>query len=304
MAGDLSPYRQKLKQLANRYDRLFTQRKAVINNYEQAANAAVGNLLSQFSPVAAQAFAQAEQLGDAYTQDFLPATQKYLSDAQGYDTADRRTSERGRAMADVTTASDAARKGAIERLEAFGIDPSQTRGAALDANIRLQSALAAVKAGDDAEKSVEERGMAYRRDALGLGGELLAGQTALQRTGQSLTESGVEAQNRTSANNVGMFSETAGLLQGRQSALNSAAQLRLDENAQQLAAKGGGGSALGSIGGVVGTLGGAALGAYLGPAGSTAGAALGAQIGSNVGSMGGSALGRSRSGGMSADYLQ
>lgn len=285
MAGDLSPYRQKLKQLANRFDRLFTQRKAIINNYEQVANAAVGNLISQFSPVAAQAFAQAEQLGDAYTQDFLPATEKYLSDAQGYDTADRRTEERGRAMADVTTATDAARKGAIERLEAFGIDPSQTRGAALDANIRLQSALAAVKSGDDAEKAVEERGMAYRRDALGLGGELLAGQTALQRTGQSLTESGVEAQNRTSANNVSMFGETAGLLQGRQSALNSAAQLRLDENAQQLAAKSGKGSALGSIGALAGTLGGAYLGSAAGPEGALAGAQIGGAAGGSLGQM-------------------
>lgn len=278
----LGDYRHSFKTLSKRFDNLFKQRRPILENYENFANQITGNLINTLTPNAMKAFEQAQQLGDAYTKDFLPASQRYLSDAEGYDTPERRTEERARAMSDVATASDAARKGALERLEAFGVDPSQTRGAALDANIRLQTALAQVAAGTEAERAVEERGINFRRDALGMGSELLAGQNALQQTGAGFLSESAQQANRTSANNQSLYRSGLDVLGMSGDALGRAAGLKVNEEELDAASDDGGGG-LAGFGALAGTAAGAFLGSYGGPAGTAAGAQVGAQAGGLAG---------------------
>lgn len=280
----IGDYSQMLRSYAKRFTNLFEKRRAAFQDYEKFANENVRSLVGEFSQVAADSFAQAKQLGDSYTENFLPASERYLKDAEAYDTPERRQQERGRAMTDVQVAGDAAREGAIQRLEAFGIDPSQTRGAALDANLRLNTALGQVAAGTEAERSVEERGRAYRSDAIDKGNQLLAGQSALNNTASNMRLGAGNLVNSTTATNVGALDTTANLLRSGTQNTQAAADLKVRNEELDLAAKGAeGGGALGALGSIAGTAAGAYLGSYLGPAGTAAGAQAGAQFGGQAG---------------------
>jgi hypothetical protein len=71
-----------------------------------------------------------------------------LQEAQDYATPARREMEAGAAMADVTNQFDLARQAAQDRLESFGIDPSQVRSGALDISSRVSEAAARAGAGN------------------------------------------------------------------------------------------------------------------------------------------------------------
>lgn len=106
---------------------------------------------------------------DKYGELYDPIERSYLEDVAGYDTEERRTTESAKAQAEVASQTEAARANALRRLESYGIDPSQTRNAALDSGIRIEEAKAKALAATGARNRVEERGMDLKRDAIPMG---------------------------------------------------------------------------------------------------------------------------------------
>ena len=104
-----------------------------------------------------------------YEETFKPLQDAFIQEAQGYDTTSRRQQEQGRAVADVNSQFDAQRRNAMQRLEGYGIDPSQTRSQALDIGVRTAQAATAAQAGTNATRRVEDVGRAMRGDAINLG---------------------------------------------------------------------------------------------------------------------------------------
>jgi hypothetical protein len=100
---------------------------------------------------------------------FKPVEDQLVRDAKSYNTAARREAEAGRAAGAVSNEFANARAAAQDRLESFGIDPSQTRAGALDISMRTQEAAARAGAADTARRAVEDRGMALRTEAINLG---------------------------------------------------------------------------------------------------------------------------------------
>jgi hypothetical protein len=100
---------------------------------------------------------------------FRPLEDAFVQEAQEYDTPERRAQERARATADVSTQFDAQRRNALQRLEGYGVDPSQTRNAALDVGVRTAQAAATAGAATQADRRVEDVGRALRSDAINLG---------------------------------------------------------------------------------------------------------------------------------------
>ena len=82
-----------------------------------------------------------------YENTFQPLEDNLIQDFQSYGTPERMAQERGRAMADVASNFDAQRRNALQRLESYGVDPSQTRNAALDVAMRTQQGAAMAAAG-------------------------------------------------------------------------------------------------------------------------------------------------------------
>jgi hypothetical protein len=111
----------------------------------------------------------AQQDRARYEDIYQPLEDNLVKEFQQYDSPERRQEERGRAMADVNTSFDAARRNALQRLEGFGVDPSQTRNSALDIGVRTQQAAAQAGAATAADRATEQTGRALRAEALNIG---------------------------------------------------------------------------------------------------------------------------------------
>lgn len=106
---------------------------------------------------------------------FRPMEDEFARYAQEYDTPERREQERAKAISDVSTQFDASRQNALQRLESYGVDPSQTRNSAMDIGVRTAQAAASVGAATGADRYIEQRGEALRGQAIQLGRGVVGG---------------------------------------------------------------------------------------------------------------------------------
>jgi len=104
-----------------------------------------------------------------YEGVYQPIEDQLIQDFQSYNTPERQAQERGRAMADVASSFDAQRRNALQRLESFGVDPSQTRNAALDVAMRTQQGASMAAAATNAQRVTEDKSRAMRADAINIG---------------------------------------------------------------------------------------------------------------------------------------
>lgn len=191
-----------------------------------------------------------------YQNVFQPLEDNLIADFNSYGTPERIAMERGRAMSDVATSFDAQRRNALQRLESYGVDPSQTRNAALDLGTRIQQGAAMAAAGTNATRVAEDKARALRADAINIG-RGMPSQVA-QSYGQAVAAGnsalgGANSTFGTSASAMGNPTAWGGLgMQGMQGAGNMMSQgygnQMMAYNAQQQANAstwGGIGSALG-----------------------------------------------------------
>jgi hypothetical protein len=106
---------------------------------------------------------------ERYEAIYQPLEDQAALDAQDYASPWKREEQAGMAMADVSQQFDLARNAATERLESFGIDPSQTRAGALDVSTRTQEAAARASAGNQSRQQTDMIGRALRDNAINTG---------------------------------------------------------------------------------------------------------------------------------------
>lgn len=232
-APDLTPYANAQAE-QGRYAYLTSQEQLAWAREQDTQNRA---LLQQV--LGPQLAAQNDQLTNAradrsrYENVFQPLEDNLVQDFQNYDSEARRGEDRGRAMADVSASFDAQRRNALQRLESYGVDPSQTRNAALDVNMRTQQAAAQASAGTAAGRLTEDKGRALRADAINIGRGL--GSQVASSYGQSVAAGaaglgGANQTTNTSAGAIGSPGSWAGL--GQQGAAGAAGTLTQGFNNQ------------------------------------------------------------------------
>lgn len=104
-----------------------------------------------------------------YEELYQPLEDKAVKEAQDFASPQRESYEMGRASATVAQQFDAQRKAAAQNLEAYGVDPSSTRYAALDLGSRIQQAAAQAGAENQARNQTEAMGRAIRSEAVNVG---------------------------------------------------------------------------------------------------------------------------------------
>lgn len=104
-----------------------------------------------------------------YEENFQPLERDLANEAKTYDTPERRQKEMGAAQAGIAEQYNAQRENAQRELEAYGIDPSSTRYAALDIGVRTAQAAAQAASGTAANNRVEDVGRALRSEAINVG---------------------------------------------------------------------------------------------------------------------------------------
>jgi len=145
------------------------------------------------------AFARRQR--ERYETQYQPLEDDLITEAQDYNTPERKAFEMGRAQADVAQKFDAARRASQRELEGYGIDPGATRYAALDIGVRTNQAAAEAAAGTQASERVDATGRALRSEAINVGrgypgqiagayGTGLQGGTGAVNSGLATTQSG------------------------------------------------------------------------------------------------------------------
>lgn len=213
-------------------------------------------VLASQEEVQDETLANARRDRDRYEEIYQPLEDNLVKEFQEYDSPERRQEERGRAMADVNTSFDAARRNALQRLESYGVDPSQTRNSALDIGVRTQQAAAQAGAATAADRATEQTGRALRAEALNIGKgypsnvagsygqSIQAGNSMVGNANQTTSTSGNAAQGansflNTSISGFGQAGNT--MTQGFQNQMQAH-----ESNQSQIS------GALGAIGGIAG----------------------------------------------------
>lgn len=135
---------------------------------------------------------------ERYESKFLPMQDRYIDEANAYDTQARREEEAARASVDIQRQAEAARANSDQRLRSMGIDPSQMRSASLLDTQQVALASQQAGAANAARQGVEDRGRAMRADALNVGAGLpaqaLAGFNSSAGAGNSAVNAGQAGQ--------------------------------------------------------------------------------------------------------------
>lgn len=116
-----------------------------------------------------QTHEQAMRDRERFESIYQPLEDSLVKEFQDYASPERIALEQGRAMAAVQQSFDAQRENAQRQLEAYGIDPSQTRSQAMDRNARVQMAGMQAGASNIARANTEAMGRALRTEALNIG---------------------------------------------------------------------------------------------------------------------------------------
>lgn len=104
-----------------------------------------------------------------YEDTYQPIEDDLIKEFQDYDSTGRRNLESGRAQAGVQRTFDSQRANAEQRLASYGVDPSQIRAGAIDAQARTKMALGQAAQGNAARQRVEDVGRSLRAEAINIG---------------------------------------------------------------------------------------------------------------------------------------
>lgn len=104
-----------------------------------------------------------------YEQIFQPLEEQLAYDAENWASQEKKEAAAGRAEADVAQQFQQARQTAAQKLEQFGVDPSQTRQGALDLQSRVAEAAAQSGAGNQARNALDAQQLALRSEAINVG---------------------------------------------------------------------------------------------------------------------------------------
>lgn len=158
---------------------------------------------------------------DYFERFYRPVEQAVRQEAMNWDSASEQAKARGEAGATVAQAFDAAANNERRRLESYGVDPSQTRSAALNRTMAVQRAAAQAGAMNQAADQRELQGAQMRANLVNQGNATAnralqtaaqgqAGASSAARTGALTTGTA----NRTVGSNYGGYQQAAGMTQG------------------------------------------------------------------------------------------
>lgn len=166
---DLGPSAAASEEVARIQQQTALEQLAWAREQDDRNNQILQQVLDTQLPIMQETADQAREDRERYETQFQPLENNLIEEFQNYDSPERQQLERGRAIADVNAGFDAQRRNALQRLESYGVDPSQTRSAALDMGVRTQQAAAQAAAASGATRNVENTGRALRAEAINIG---------------------------------------------------------------------------------------------------------------------------------------
>ena len=166
---DLGPMAEASTEVARIAQETQREQLAWAREQDTMNRATLQTVLDVQLPAMQDQFENAREDRERWENVFRPLEDEFIAEAQAYDTPERREQYRAQAMADQTQAFDASRQNALQRLEGYGIDPSESRSQALDIGVRTAQAASTAGAASRSDRQTEDRGRQLRGQAIQLG---------------------------------------------------------------------------------------------------------------------------------------
>jgi hypothetical protein len=245
-----------LRGYRDRQGELAEQNASLATDFDQYRQQMIGysnQLMQSIVPAQLAAFSQQMQQSSElfnfakentafYDSVYKPLREQFAKTAAEYDSPERRAAEMARASADVKQSFDAARRNEQQRLEGYGIDPSETRNQALNKGVAVMEAAAQAQARTDAARRVEDRGLELQNAAIGQGDAMLNRDINLMgmadQYGRTGAQMGSTAMNNAATGyGIGMqgYNTQMGLTQGTSNLYNDATRTELGSHGAQMA---------------------------------------------------------------------
>jgi len=210
-------------------------------------------------PAMEESFSWAREQRDRFDEYVMPQMQSLFSEAELYASKGEEQRQRASAIQDVKSASEAQRNAQLRKLEGYGVDPSDTRYGALDAQAGVAEAAMSALAANQAGERTKQIGRDLRSEAIGVGQNFLSDAAQANQTGSYMGAQGLGA--ASGAANAGVNASGAALpyMSGAVTALDRGAgivdqgyQRQLDYAVDQRAAEAADASGMGGIGSMIG----------------------------------------------------
>lgn len=207
------------QQLGFENSQMDLQKQALNWAQDQYAQNQTQNKGIQDADIATQnaATAAAQNAQKQYETVFQPLEDQYVQESKDYGSQANQQFAAGQAMSGVSQQFEQQRQNAAQNLEAFGVDPSSTRYAAMDIGVRTQQAAAAAAAGSNAALQTRQAGMGLEGNAINIGmglpANINAGQNTSVNAGSSAANTAL-ATTASGAQTMGTGVQYGGLAQG------------------------------------------------------------------------------------------
>jgi hypothetical protein len=205
---------------------------------------------------------QAQQQQQFYQQVYQPMEVELAQQAQQYASPAMQQQQAAAAEADVSSAYGAQRQAALQQLESYGIDPSQTRYGAMDLGARISQAASSAAAGTQATLNTQATGLSLLGEEVNIGrgypGSIAQSYATAQGAGSTGVNAGLNTAN-TYSNMMGTPTQWGALSAANYGNASSAMNTQFGNelssyNAETAAA----GNTAGGIGSLIGGVGAAA----------------------------------------------
>ncbi len=133
-----------------------------INEYAQG-------FMGMTLPAAEEMFSWAATQRDRFNEYVMPQMESLFSEAELYASKGEEDRQRGMAIQDVKSATEAQRASQMRKLESYGLDASDIRYAAMDKQGAIQEAAMSALAGNQAGERTKQIGRDLRSEAINMG---------------------------------------------------------------------------------------------------------------------------------------
>lgn len=187
---DTSKYSASQFDLANRSKEFAEQMWQYGQQQATSLSEMSQNFLSYAMPAMEDQFQWAKDMRDRYESDVLPQIQSLFEEADTYASKEEEDRQRGTAIQDVKSATEAQREAQLRKLEGYGIDPSETRYQALDKQAGVAEAAMSALAANQAGERTKQIGRDLRADAINVGTGFLGEANRAAQLGTSIGATG------------------------------------------------------------------------------------------------------------------
>ncbi len=210
-------------------------------------------------PAAEEMFDWARTQRDRFDEFVMPQMKSLFSEAELYASKGEEDRQRGAAIQDVKSATEAQREAQLRKLEGYGVDPSDTRYMALDKQAGVAEAALSALAANQAGERTKQIGRDLRTEAIGLGTGFLSDANASSVNAANIGTAGANVGNAAANTGIALQQGALPVMAGAGGATSTAAGIvdtsygrELQSAEDQRAAEAANATGLGGLGNMIG----------------------------------------------------